>query len=391
MKRSDLQNQYLAKQIKAKLGLAIYTACAGTGIPVDLVAGLVSVENGGVDPKATRFEPHVYEKLKQVANGSLHDYNRITKAKLGNPSDYALRALATSYGYTQIMGYWVLHLGGTVDDLRNPIKHLNYTVALLHQSMKWITSGNYGAIFRIWNTGSPTGQTKDPSYAANAMKVAMYYRDLSKPLAKELPQQGSVREAGSVAESQSHGEPVEIREGSSPVTTTDVNAKAFLPTIEENVEAAQTAVFDAARRENFMSDSQNPTTNQPMVPPGGITNAPYGGTADPLKKGWRTSEGQITAFVTGITTLLMLAANLHMISLTPDQLNQINNLARKVLVWVPTVYAGFRLTLKIAALISHSHSIREALTNFMNEYKAGELLDGETSEEAVTTTAVSRG
>lgn len=115
MKYSSSQARKLAHQIRDRFGAKIAKATEGTPVPPKFVAGLIAVEagkdrNGQIKESATRFEPHVYEKLKQVRDGKLLQYNKIRRVKLADATDGALKALATSYSLTQIMGYWIYSL-----------------------------------------------------------------------------------------------------------------------------------------------------------------------------------------------------------------------------------------------------------------------------------------
>lgn len=114
MKYKKETAQKLAAQIRQRFGLKIARAVADTTVPQKFVAGLISVEagkkNGQITETATRLEDHVLAKLKQVRDGSLLQYNKIRRAQLKDATDEALEALAKSYGLTQIMGYWSLHL-----------------------------------------------------------------------------------------------------------------------------------------------------------------------------------------------------------------------------------------------------------------------------------------
>lgn len=143
------------------------------------IAGLIGVEAKktatGFDESGKRFEPGVYQALKKVRDGLRPEYNRLTKKDLSDASDDALKNLATSWGATQIMGWHVIKNlpGASVDDLRNPEKHLKYAQDLARLvAAGYITGNNLAAAYRIWNTGSPTGKTHDPDYVENATDIA---------------------------------------------------------------------------------------------------------------------------------------------------------------------------------------------------------------------------
>lgn len=182
MKFSNDTAQKLAKQIRVRFGLKIARAVQGTPVPAKFVAGLISVEagkkNGQITETATRFEPHVFAKLKQVRDGGLTQYNKIRRAQLKDATDDALQALSKSYGLTQVMGWWSLHLDCAVADLRDPEKHLDYAVKLmLLNSNGDFERQEYVGEYKQWNSGSETGKTHDPDYVFNAGSVMDAYAE----------------------------------------------------------------------------------------------------------------------------------------------------------------------------------------------------------------------
>jgi hypothetical protein len=180
----------LAVKIRAQLGAEISHACAMTTVPEAFLAALISVENARLDPHASRFEKAVFEKLKALRNPLKfwrREWSGITPRDLRGLSDEALINLATSFGYTQIMGWHCLHnlrnLDGSaasVAQLRDSKLHLLYAVQLLELvARRYLKVKDYGAVLHIWNSGSPTGKTFDPGYVANALAVKNCYASLS--------------------------------------------------------------------------------------------------------------------------------------------------------------------------------------------------------------------
>lgn len=185
-KYTPSQAKSLARQIKTRFGPRISLACAGTAIPTSFLAGLISVEagkdrQGRLQENATRFEAHVFTALRAVREGRRAPYNRIQPQHLSGASDAALKALATSYGLGQIMGWHTVNnLKCTVADLRDPAKHLGYVVELLKINSKDgdFERKDYIGEWREWNSGSETGRTHDPDYVANASAVMKAYESL---------------------------------------------------------------------------------------------------------------------------------------------------------------------------------------------------------------------
>lgn len=185
---TDSQAKKLAKQIFDRFDRRIVEATAGSDVPPRFVAGLIGNEagkdkQGNISETATRFEKHVYASLVAVRDGRKSVYSGIKRADIKDASDAALKALATSYGVTQIMGWHCIkNLRCTIADLRNPEKHLFYTVRLLELNgfPKNPTKSEMDGEMRQWNTGRETGKTYHENYVPNAIQVRAAYAELEK-------------------------------------------------------------------------------------------------------------------------------------------------------------------------------------------------------------------
>ena len=79
---------------------------------------LIILECAGKKPAKSRFEKHVFEKLKAVRAGKQKSYSKLTQKQLKGRSDSELKMFATSWGPLQIMGYHCFNLGLGIDDLK---------------------------------------------------------------------------------------------------------------------------------------------------------------------------------------------------------------------------------------------------------------------------------
>lgn len=182
---TEAQAVKLAKQIFDRFGSQIREAVKGTHIPAWFIAGLVANEagkdrQGNIRREATRFEPHIYTRLKRVAENPRGVFNSIKHSHIKDATDASLRALAHSYEATQMMGYWVIILGCTLADLKNPDKHFFYTVKLLQLNgfPRNATEAQMDREMRQWNTGRETGKTYHANYVPNAQKIRAAYKKL---------------------------------------------------------------------------------------------------------------------------------------------------------------------------------------------------------------------
>jgi hypothetical protein len=161
-------------------GTEIDVAAKKYDIDASFLKSLCALESSGKSNPGSRFEPHVYQKLKKLKNKEIDRYDCLISKDINNASDEALKNLATSWGPFQLMGYKCLELGVTVKDLRgkNTIDH----------SVSWI-SKSYGHLirakrfedaFHFHNTGKLVPKfgrylTYDKSYVPRGVKYLKYF------------------------------------------------------------------------------------------------------------------------------------------------------------------------------------------------------------------------
>lgn len=167
----------------------------GTSIPPEWVAGLIYCECSKLDPKASRFEIHVFESIMWVKKGNkstaFPGFNSgpINKFIKETSDIEQLKALATSYGLGQLMGYHYFMRWGmkpyqfmnlNIDDsVRYTVEFMkfgyNYLVFpfAVKNGKKYLP---YEQLMRWHNTGSRTGATYSPDYCRKAKEMAEKYR-----------------------------------------------------------------------------------------------------------------------------------------------------------------------------------------------------------------------
>jgi len=202
----------LLERVCARCHAVISEVCAYSSVPAAFLGALVANESGG-DPQAMRFEPAVYRHLKAVAEGRRAAYAGLSRrdfdaeiAEMLHPKagsfhavfltppfraahgrelaasrDEALRELATSWGFTQIMGYHLVGRSGTVRDLLEPRFHFHLALellALFAERYQLDLAREFAEMFHCWNTGQPYGQTFDPDYVAQGLRRMEIYRSI---------------------------------------------------------------------------------------------------------------------------------------------------------------------------------------------------------------------
>ena len=188
-----MSEQELMRSIKDKWAAEIAAACQNSSVAPAFLAALIANESGG-KKDAERFEPAVFERLKEVLLGAKPHYSpagikrAITRQDLLAYCDpglgqergdfptalQCLHNLSTSWGLTQIMGWHLIEFQNGVGTaiLSTPGGNLKFATRLLawfaeRYSLDLATG--FGDLFTCWNTGEPTGQTYDPHYVANGL------------------------------------------------------------------------------------------------------------------------------------------------------------------------------------------------------------------------------
>lgn len=188
--------QRKAGHIHRQFGPRIASATENSIVPPHRLAGFIGVEcaydpdTGQFGEGVPRFEDHHYRALKSVRDrGYWVDgkgrrqtaFSGVTQRDVEDASDAALKALASSHGPGQIMGWHVVHnLNCTVADLRDPKQSLRHIVDLMIlTSKRYILRGDWTSVMKIWNTGKPDGKTHSSSYVGDADRIAKEYQKIT--------------------------------------------------------------------------------------------------------------------------------------------------------------------------------------------------------------------
>src|SRR5579859_127663 len=220
-----LTEQKLVARVFERCNSVICAACQSSSVPPEFLGALTANESGAND-HAVRFEPAVYRHLVAVVSGGEPAYGSIKAevllAKLGRvlhpkaddfhahfltPAfgsnhaaalaalpDEGLRELATSWGYTQIMGYHMVERHGEVRDLLQPALHFRVALELLAEfaaAHQLDLTGEFAEMFCCWNTGQPYGKTYDPVYVENGLSRMAIYKKLL-VCSEQLPEENKI-------------------------------------------------------------------------------------------------------------------------------------------------------------------------------------------------------
>lgn len=197
----------LMESMREHFGGAIEQACAATSVPPALLAAIIANESGGKN-EAARFEPIVFEHLKEVLLGARTHYapagikRPITKPDLlaycapgsadAPRADFdqelqTLHHLATSWGLTQIMGWHLVEfqIGLGTGWLATAGGNLTFATRLLgwfSEHYQLDLQKDAADLFHCWNTGVPGGDpthpTFDPNYVTNGLSRMAAWKSL---------------------------------------------------------------------------------------------------------------------------------------------------------------------------------------------------------------------
>jgi len=152
------------------------------GVSASYLKALTMLETSGRKNMPSRYEKHVYTKLKEVQAGKRFKYEKVRKRNLRNLSNDAIKNLASSWGPFQIMGYKCIQMGIYVQDLRGE-KAVYYGIKWIVEDYgKQLKKGRYKDAFHIHNTGRPHPKygkalTYDPDYVTKGLQYMKYFEE----------------------------------------------------------------------------------------------------------------------------------------------------------------------------------------------------------------------
>jgi hypothetical protein len=162
-------------------GDVVLTYAVAYELPPEYLLALIVLESSGRSIIPPRFEPHVYERLKEVQNGARKGYEHVKQQHLADATDEALKNLASSWGPFQLMGYKCLLLDIKVRDIRGKdaifwgIHWIDLTYG------KKLKDGKFRDAFHIHNTGRTyplRGRpfTHDPEYVEKGLRYMQEFK-----------------------------------------------------------------------------------------------------------------------------------------------------------------------------------------------------------------------
>ena len=145
-------------------------------LPAEYLKALVILESSGRKKVPSRYEKHVYNRLKNLKNGKRKRYETLRPHHLKDASTAALKNLASSWGPFQLMGYKCLALGVNISDIRGD-DALYWGVFWINKEYgDYLRQNKFEEAFRIHNTGSPSGKTYNSNYVSEGLAHIAYFK-----------------------------------------------------------------------------------------------------------------------------------------------------------------------------------------------------------------------
>ncbi|MBM55118.1 MAG: hypothetical protein CMB32_01000 [Euryarchaeota archaeon] len=178
--KNSLKNKSSSGTALSNYGEDVKIAAMEFDLPYSYLMALIQLECGGKKPAGSRYEKHVFKRLKDVRDGNRDNYENVTPRHLEDASDAALKNLATSWGPFQLMGYKCILLDVKIKDIRGEES--------VYYGAKWIDlaygerlrKNEFKDCFHIHNTGRPYPRngkptTHDPQYIPRGLSAIEEY------------------------------------------------------------------------------------------------------------------------------------------------------------------------------------------------------------------------
>ena len=150
-------------------------------LPYPYLMSLAVLECSGEKPAGQRFERHVFNELMKVKAGKRKKYEMATPEKLASLDEEEIRALATSWGPFQLMGYKVFELDLSIEVLSNDDDACYHGARWIKKQYgRYLQKNKWKDAFHIHNTGkrfplSGHPKTHDPYYVSDGIRYMKFF------------------------------------------------------------------------------------------------------------------------------------------------------------------------------------------------------------------------
>lgn len=175
--------------VEINYGKQIDSAAQTHNINPDFLKALCMLECGGRKIVPSRYEPHIFTRLKAVKSGKIKEYGEIKHHQIKMMGDEALKNLASSWGPFQLMGVKAVQLDCNVVDLRGK-QAVSFAVRWIDLEYgDEIREEHFKDAFHKHNTGQKypllgPPRTHDPNYVNLGLRFMDYYSRVRKTASK---------------------------------------------------------------------------------------------------------------------------------------------------------------------------------------------------------------
>jgi len=153
-------------------------------LPADYLMAVIMLESSGRKKVPVRFEKGIYTQLKQLQDGKIEKFENLIPSDLKGVKVKTLKALSSSYGPFQIMGYKKYILNISLDQLmgKNNIYYAIKWIDLSYGQM--LRDSEFKDAFHFHNAGKRyplegDPMTHDPKYVENGLTFQKYFKNLA--------------------------------------------------------------------------------------------------------------------------------------------------------------------------------------------------------------------
>jgi hypothetical protein len=152
-------------------------------LPPDYLMALIMLESSGRKKVPVRFEKSIYNELKKLQNGKIDKFENLTKSDIKGVKDKTIKALSSSYGPFQIMGYKKYILKISLDELKGN-KNMYYAIKWIDMEYgEMLRDKEFKDAFHFHNVGKRHplvggSLTHDPEYVEKGLKYQKYFKEV---------------------------------------------------------------------------------------------------------------------------------------------------------------------------------------------------------------------
>lgn len=176
-------NKTITQKTYDNYGRSVKKASDKYNLPPDYLLALIALECSGRKLVPHRFEPHIFNKLDQVARGVTTNLEHVTAKELNGSTHKQMRAFASSWGPFQIMGYKCFEINTDVAGLKGSQSVMLGSKWIAQSYGALLAAGDFKSAFHLHNTGQTYPKFGPPKtyhrdYVPRGLKYMEAFREI---------------------------------------------------------------------------------------------------------------------------------------------------------------------------------------------------------------------